>query len=255
MTQLLADDPEIATPRNRWRGCGCIVVSCLGILIVIGLSLPMVRSAREAARRTGCGFNLRGIAQALQVYAKDHGSLPPAYTKDAEGRPLHSWRTLILPYMEEKQLFDTIDLTKPWDDPVNAPAFAKMPSPYVCPSSSFAPGHTSYVVVVSDSGCFRPEGEVTEAEFLKNASRTLLVMEVPAAQAVPWMAPSDINEEEFLRLGKDSSYESPHPIGITMAAFADTHTKTLLLGDVESLSPEMRRAMLTTAADAPAFSE
>jgi hypothetical protein len=215
----------------------------------------MVRSAREAARRTGCGFNLRGIAQALQSYAKEHGRLPPAYTKDAEGRPLHSWRTLILPYFEEKQLFDTIDLTKPWDDPVNAPAFAKMPSPYVCPSSSFAPGHTSYVVVVSDFGCFRPAGEVTEAEFLKNASRTLLVMEVPASQAVPWMAPTDIDEEEFLRMGTAPSYVSPHVGGITMAAFADTHIATLFLGDVDSLPTDMRRAMLTTAADAPAFSE
>ena len=180
MTELLADDPEIATPKNRWRGCGCTGASCLALLIVIGLLLPMRRTASEAARRTGCGFNLRGIAQALQVYAKEHGSLPPAYTKDAQGRPLHSWRTLILPYMEEKQLFDTIDLTKPWDDPV---------------------------------------------------------------------------EEEFIRMGTAPSYVSPHVGGITMAAFADTHIATLFLGDVDSLPTEIRRAMLTTAADAPAFSE
>jgi hypothetical protein len=40
-----------------------------------------------------------------------------------------------------------------------------------------------------------------------------------------------------------------------MAAFADTHIATLFLGDVDSLPTDMRRAMLTTAADAPAFSE
>jgi hypothetical protein len=80
-------------------------------------------------------------------------------------------------------------------------------------------------------------------------------MEVPASQAVPWMAPTDIDEEEFLQMGTAPSYVSPHVGGITMAAFADTHTATLLLGDVESLPPEMRRAMLSTAADAPAFSE
>ncbi len=251
MSELLAEETISQPPKASRRGCGCFVVSCLAVLIVIGLLLPMVRSAREAARRTGCSFCLREIAQALRIYAKEHGSLPPAHTTDAEGRPLHSWRTLILPYLEEKQLFDTIDLSKPWDDPVNAAALATMPAIYCCPSSSAATGLTTYVVVVSDSGFFRPEGGVSEADFATNASRTLLAMEVPSSQAVPWMAPSDIDEEAFLRMGTETPFESDHAGGITMAAFGDGHTVALTLGDAESLTPEMRRAMITTASDSP----
>jgi hypothetical protein len=226
------------------------------VLIIIALLLPALRlGAPEAARRTGCGFNLRGIAQALQLYVREHGSLPPAHTTDAEGRPLHSWRTLILPYLEEKQLFDTIDLSKPWDDPVNAHAHATPPPIYCCPGSGAVPGLTSYVVVVSESGCFRPDGPVSQADFENNAGRTLVVTEVPASQAVPWMAPLDIDEEEFLRMGTVPPFEPHHAGGITMAAFADTHTTALTLGDAESLPPEMRRAMLTTAADLPLFKD
>jgi type II secretory pathway pseudopilin PulG len=94
-----------------------------GIALLIAMLLPAVRSAREPARRNQCLSQLKQIALALETYADVHGKFPPAYTTDADGKPLHSWRTLILPYMEEPQLYASIDLTKPWDDPVNAKAF------------------------------------------------------------------------------------------------------------------------------------
>ena len=55
-------------------------------------------------------------------YEQAYNALPPAYTVDANGRPLHSWRTLILPYLEQESLYQTIDLSKPWNDPANARA-------------------------------------------------------------------------------------------------------------------------------------
>ena len=45
-----------------------------------------------------CVNNLKQIALALHNYEEVYKVLPPAYTVDAQGRPLHSWRTLILPY-------------------------------------------------------------------------------------------------------------------------------------------------------------
>ena len=66
--------------------------------------------------------NLKQIALALLNYEQAHHALPPAYTVDAQGRPLHSWRTLILPYLDQESLYQTIDLSKPWNDPANAKA-------------------------------------------------------------------------------------------------------------------------------------
>ena len=79
--------------------------------------------------------NLHQISIALQLYAAAHGGLPPAYTTDADGKPLHSWRTLILPYLEHQQLYESIDLAKPWDDPANAEACKAALSVYQCPST------------------------------------------------------------------------------------------------------------------------
>src|SRR4051794_27348607 len=113
----------------------CLVVMAI-LAILIALLLPAVRSsAGPAARRAQCTNNLKQIAMALHNYEQVYNALPPAYTVDAVGRPLHSWRTLILPYLEQETLYQTIDLSKSWDDPANAGARETLLSTFHCPES------------------------------------------------------------------------------------------------------------------------
>src|SRR3954454_6917330 len=122
MSANFENDPEFnaAIPKSSsTRGFGLLeLLAVLGILaLLIALLLPATRSAREPARRSQCVNNLKQLAQALRSYEQAYRSLPPAYSVDARGRPLHSWRTLILPYLEHARLYNPIALTKPWDDP------------------------------------------------------------------------------------------------------------------------------------------
>ncbi len=78
-----------------------VFLVCSGILA--GLLLPAVQAAREAARRVQCSNNLKQIGLALHNYNAAYKSLPPPYTVDANGQKLHSWRTLILPFIEQKR--------------------------------------------------------------------------------------------------------------------------------------------------------
>ena len=94
------------------------VVGILGLLIAF--FFPATRCNWPAARRMQCMNNLKQIALALHNYSSDYNALPPAYTVDVDGKPLHSWRTLILPYLEQQALYETIDMTKPWNDPASA---------------------------------------------------------------------------------------------------------------------------------------
>src|SRR5688500_14949385 len=125
--------PGPATGRRGFRLVELLVVVGL-IGLLIACLLPNVRSSREAARRMSCANNLHQIALALHNYEDEFGCLPPAYTVDAAGKPLHSWRTLILPFAEQKVLYEKIDLAKPWDDPANQAAYEMNLSMYQCPS-------------------------------------------------------------------------------------------------------------------------
>ena len=74
--------------------------------VLVALLLPAVQAARESARRMQCSNNLKQVALAMHNYHDTYQSFPPAYTVDADGNKLHSWRTLLLPYIEQAALYD-----------------------------------------------------------------------------------------------------------------------------------------------------
>ncbi|MEO1497403.1 MAG: DUF1559 domain-containing protein [Planctomycetota bacterium] len=104
-----------------------VVIAIIGILVA--MLLPAVQSAREAARRSQCTNKQKQIALAFHNYASAYESFPASNGEDA-GTP--GWYATILPYMEEQQLFDTLDLDRAYtrDDDEWYQALES----YVCPS-------------------------------------------------------------------------------------------------------------------------
>lgn len=147
---------------SRWRpdSLAHFIVAGVILLILIALLLPAVQQAREASPRATCKSHLRQIGLALYNYHDAYGSFPPAWTTDADGRPLLSWRVLLLPYLDQLSLYEEFDLTEPWDGPHNRELLRRIPSPYACPSSvSDEEGGetaTSYVAVMEKG----PRGQV-----------------------------------------------------------------------------------------------
>jgi prepilin-type N-terminal cleavage/methylation domain-containing protein len=128
------------------------------IATLIGLLLPAVQSAREAARRTGCSFNVRGLSQAVLIYESTKRRLPavtdrnegtsrPGNAAASDQRTGYSWLFHILPYMEEGAIYNTISTNTskftagPFDPlAVVGPAGSVHASKYniqqlICPSS------------------------------------------------------------------------------------------------------------------------
>lgn len=113
----------------QWKSVVVSSVVSIAIIMVVGaLILPSVRVARGPARGMQCKNNLKNIALALHNYAASNGgNFPPAFTVDANGKRLHSWRTLILAHIDRRDLYARVDFSKPWDDPSNAGFQCKCP--------------------------------------------------------------------------------------------------------------------------------
>jgi len=239
-----------ATRERKLKRFPMVTVLCaVGIVgLGVALLLPAQRRAPQAARRSQCMNNLKQLGVALHNYAAAHNAFPPAYTTDAEGNRLHSWRTLILPFLEDTPRYRSIDLTKPWNDPVNVEISKTRVPAYECPSLADGDTRTAYLAVVTPDSCLRADGSRSIDEITDGLRQTLIVIEVDAEHAVPWMMPVDADESVVLRLGPESNL--PHDGGMH-AVFAD--------GSVQYLDAEMpaaqRRALITAAGDDQAAAE
>ncbi|HBI46556.1 MAG TPA: hypothetical protein DDY78_27435 [Planctomycetales bacterium] len=153
--------------------------------------------------------NMKQIAFAMHAYAEAHnGRLPPAVLRDAQGKPLLSWRVLILPYLEKESLYQQFHLDEPWDSPQNIALLSSMPRVYFAPTELPVDARaelssTFYQVFTGEETAFEyPQGLRFPQDFSKGTSNVFLVVE--AGQAVPWTKPSDVfydDDEPFPLLG------------------------------------------------------
>lgn len=207
-------------------------------VILIGLFFPNMNRGREVGRRTQCKNNLKQIALALYNYHDVYDVFPPAYTVDENGQRLHSWRTLILPWMEQDELYKKIDLSKSWDHPVNAEAFKTTPHNIRCPGTDVPNDFTTYLAVVGENACFHPTKPRAISEITDGTSNTIMVIEVPVKQAVHWMSPHDADEQTVLNISLDDKLA--HTGGV-QSAFADGSARFLSM----TMAPETRRAVIS----------
>ncbi len=170
---------------------------------------PAFGSVKEAFYRFDCVLKEATIATAFLAYYQEHGTLPPAFTVDDVGRPLHSWRVLILPYLgpQAKTLYDQIRLDEPWNSEANAAFHAQIPEFYRCFSMKDAKeGETDYSVLLGDDGLFDESGVGKDfKEIAKLPGRDVWnqFLVVERAQPVCWMKPdAELKIADFIVDGK-----------------------------------------------------
>lgn len=86
---------------------------------------------REAANEMLSSSNLRQCVLAMHNYHSDYKQLPPVFSTSKEGKPLLSWRVLMLPYLEHGELYKKFKLDEPWDSPHNLAVLENNPMPQV----------------------------------------------------------------------------------------------------------------------------
>jgi prepilin-type processing-associated H-X9-DG protein len=148
-----------------------------------------------------CRDNLKQFVLALHVYHDVYGSFPPAYIADKNGRPMHSWRVLILPYIEQKPLYDQYRFDEPWDGPNNSKLAGTIVKAYRCPAQQAKKGsaaslETNYVAILGDHTAWQGEKALDFPDFTDGMSNVILVVEVHNS-GIHWMEPRDLHVSQM----------------------------------------------------------
>jgi hypothetical protein len=147
---------------------------------------------REAQERVGSANNLRQLTIAMHNYANRNGSrFPPHALYSSAGKPLLSWRVLLLPYLDQDDLYKQFHLDEPWDSEHNKKLLVKMPKVFAAPWAPPGATDTPYVGLVGKSAFFDgKQGLRLPADFPDGTSNTIMLVEAPTA--VPWTKPEDV---------------------------------------------------------------
>ena len=118
-----------------------VVIAIIGVLVA--LLLPAIQAAREAARRSSCGNNLKQLGLALQNYHDARKSFPYACISTysgASGTPLGpTWVVAILPFIEGGNVMTLYNKNAYWMDQAANVSFRSSNLPFmICPSDAFA---------------------------------------------------------------------------------------------------------------------
>jgi len=219
-----ADNPQMAS------------VAVIGILVA--LLLPAVQAAREAARRAASRNNMKQIGLAMHNYAQANKTFPPAYSVDKNGKPLLSWRVLILPYMEGGEIYKQFHLDEPWDSDHNKALISLMPAVYRSPNSALlGQWKSNYLTPRNEKSIFPGKESIGFAKIRDGTSNTILTLEVPDASAVVWTKPDDFRYDEDNPLKGLTGMRA----GVFLAGLADGSVRTIS----STIDPMVLKALFT----------
>jgi prepilin-type N-terminal cleavage/methylation domain-containing protein len=200
-----------------------VVIAIIGVLL--GLLLPAVQKVREAANCAQCANNLKQLGLALHGYEGANKRFPPAFIKTSgtasgtaygisypddtwSGSTGWAWGTLILPHVEQDNLYKSFRLDLPCWAPENAPLIKTKLPIFLCPSAT---GGSDGFFVEKDSGDgkhgvpFTPRIFIAHAHYVTNAGvnqpwgrSTPYCLDYTVPEPVPG-APLDVINGPFYR--------------------------------------------------------
>ncbi len=177
---------------RRWSW---MLITILVISGLIWLSYQ-VRDARRAVIAIVSHSPLNQISVAFHNYHDVYGCFPPAYIADEAGKPIHSWRALILPFVDGQELANQYSFDEPWDGPNNIQLANQMPRTFHVESEQPSSQFTNVVLITGPGTIFDGPNTCTFEEITDVPENTILLTET-ANSDIPWLAPIDLKVEDF----------------------------------------------------------
>jgi len=182
--------------------------------VLAALLLPALGQVREAANNSNSKATMKNIMLGLKAYEATKNKFPSRAILDGNGKPLLSWRVLMLPYLDAGYLADKFHYDEPWDSPHNIKLLDQMPPILKSPNSkSKDPTKTNYVLAVGKGTSFPDFGSPRR---VSSQSMTVALVEVDDSHAVPWTKPDDYDVKHL-----------PKGLGTMNVGFMDGSCRTM----------------------------
>ena len=218
---------------------------------ILELAIPVMEEAAanavERGRQQQCANQMKQLLLSFHNYADVSGNnqLPPPFTVDDDGKPLHSWRVLVLPFIDQVELYRSIRLDEPWDSEHNKQFHDKMPSVFRCPVSTLGNPNrdTVYCMVVGNETIGVPDGKGSTMYMITDGMSNTIAL-VERKTPVCWMEPVDVLQEHaYLGVNKhEFGIGSEHSGGV-IVAIADGSVRFMK----EGIPLDILKALLTKA--------
>lgn len=188
---------EAAEQGQGTSGRGAVGLAIGGLLAIIvcvagaAFLIPSLLRVQGQNQLTAAESNLKTLVGAMQQYHDNWGCFPPAITYGPDGvTPFHSWRVLLLPYLEQDVLYTQYNLREPWNSPNNRFVMQQMPSVF-SDGAQRSNNATSFVVVTGDRTMFPLQTSTSRKDAAKGQSATALIVESAFSQVI-WTEPKDL---------------------------------------------------------------
>ena len=179
---------------------GWLIAVILFLVYLLILVVPFVRVIHEATLRRTAGLHEVGqLTLAIINYESRRGAFPPAYDSDDAGKPIHSWRVLMLPSIGEDALYAKYDFDEPWDGPNNIKLLDQMPAILSCRIKNSSAISTPYKLVV-DEGTLFEGGQTFDYGSINDGSLNTFAVIEDLKNPVPWTKPEDLTIEQAVAL-------------------------------------------------------
>jgi len=235
------------------------IETLIWIVAIVGLYLALVPPMGHpdyVRRIPECKNHLKTIMIGIHSYHDAFRCLPPAWTSAPDGSRLHSWRSLILPYVGHNELYARLRLNEPWDSTHNRRVTNEAPKEiselFRCSNAhpnDAARENAGYLAVVGKSTAWEPSRRVTFSDVGDGNSNTLCLVEVIHSD-IHWAEPRDlslfalISERRVSRQPKIGSYD-----GVKRHdQIADSFNVGVMDGSVRRVSVDMTGEQLSQLA-------
>ena len=136
--------------------------------------------------------SLKQLSLAMHNHESAFGTLPPQALSSSDGKKLLSWRVMLLPFLDEQELYEKFKLDEPWDSNHNKALIAQMPKIFARPGADPTQGKTPFVGPLLKNSFFGRAGLPPKfQEFVDGTSNTIWILQCSPEYEVTWTKPED----------------------------------------------------------------